>query len=202
MNSRSAPAASFIAEEPEYSQLAARLLSGYIDKEVQGQEHLLLLAVHPHGFRCGADQRPRAGFVEAHARKLNDAIDAARTQRLEYFGLRTLYDRYLLQASDAPPGHGDAAVLLAAHRGGAVGQRAGGAGAVRRTCPRWTTRRARPRCSTPARGTSSSSSRFLLDSPQDLAGIHLRQVQGRGAAVEILRRHRPRLPSRALARAR
>ena len=30
-------AASFIAEEPEYSQLAARLLGNYIDKEVQGQ---------------------------------------------------------------------------------------------------------------------------------------------------------------------
>ena len=30
-------AASFIVEEPEYSQLAARLLSGFIDKEVQGQ---------------------------------------------------------------------------------------------------------------------------------------------------------------------
>ncbi len=29
-------AASFIAEEPEYSKVAARLLAGYIDKEVQG----------------------------------------------------------------------------------------------------------------------------------------------------------------------
>ncbi|RDJ93849.1 hypothetical protein B4Q13_19070 [Lacticaseibacillus rhamnosus] len=33
--------------------------------------------------------------------KLNDAVDAARTQRLEYFGLRTLYDRYLLQIFDS-----------------------------------------------------------------------------------------------------
>src|SRR5690606_20548858 len=30
-------AASFMVEEPEYSQLAARLLAGFIDKEVQGQ---------------------------------------------------------------------------------------------------------------------------------------------------------------------
>src|SRR5690606_38883820 len=36
-------------------------------------------------------------FVESHARKLNDAVDAARTDELEYFGLRTLYDRYLLK---------------------------------------------------------------------------------------------------------
>ncbi|MDB6084940.1 MAG: ribonucleoside-diphosphate reductase subunit alpha, partial [Gammaproteobacteria bacterium] len=36
-------------------------------------------------------------FVEAHARKLNDAIEAERTQRFEYFGIRTLYDRYLLK---------------------------------------------------------------------------------------------------------
>ncbi|MCW5573543.1 MAG: ribonucleoside-diphosphate reductase subunit alpha, partial [Steroidobacteraceae bacterium] len=38
-----------------------------------------------------------AGFVESHARKLNDAIDATRTLEFEYFGLRTLYDRYLLK---------------------------------------------------------------------------------------------------------
>jgi ribonucleoside-diphosphate reductase alpha chain len=36
-------------------------------------------------------------FVENNARKLNDAIDARRTQEFEYFGLKTLYDRYLLK---------------------------------------------------------------------------------------------------------
>jgi ribonucleoside-diphosphate reductase alpha chain len=90
-------AASFMFEEPEYSRLAARLLAGFIDKEVQG------LGVHSfsqsirHGFDVGLINERVLGFVEAHARKLNDAIDSSRTQDFEYFGLRTLYDRYLLK---------------------------------------------------------------------------------------------------------
>ncbi|HTQ36534.1 MAG TPA: ribonucleoside-diphosphate reductase subunit alpha [Steroidobacteraceae bacterium] len=90
-------AASFIAEEPEYSQLAARLLGGYIDKEVQGQGIYSFSQSIRTGFDVGLINERVLGFVEAHARKLNDAVQAAQTQRLEYFGLRTLYDRYLLK---------------------------------------------------------------------------------------------------------
>ncbi len=49
------------------------------------------------GFDVGLINERVLGFVEAHARKLNDAIAAERTQEIEYFGLRTLYDRYLLK---------------------------------------------------------------------------------------------------------
>jgi ribonucleoside-diphosphate reductase alpha chain len=90
-------AASFMAEEPAHSQLAARLLAAFIDKEVQG------LGVHSFsqsirlGFDVGLINERVLEFVEANARKLNDAIDPARTQDFEYFGLRTLYDRYLLK---------------------------------------------------------------------------------------------------------
>ena len=90
-------AAAFTAEEPQYARLAARLLAGYIDKEVQG------LGVHSfsQSIALGAElglinDRVRQA-VETHARKFNDAIDVARTGRFEYFGLRTLYDRYLLR---------------------------------------------------------------------------------------------------------
>ena len=89
--------ASFIFEEPEYSRLAARLLSDFVDKEVQG------LGVHSfsqsirQGFDVGLINERVLAFVEANARKLNAAIEAARTHQLEYFGLRTLYDRYLLR---------------------------------------------------------------------------------------------------------
>jgi ribonucleoside-diphosphate reductase alpha chain len=38
-----------------------------------------------------------AVFVTANARKLNDAIDDSRSELFEYFGLRTVYDRYLLR---------------------------------------------------------------------------------------------------------
>ncbi len=38
-----------------------------------------------------------AEFVQTHARKLNHAIDDTLSDRFEYFGLRTVYDRYLLR---------------------------------------------------------------------------------------------------------
>src|SRR5580692_426253 len=72
-------AASFIFEEPEYSRLAARLLSAFVDKEVQG------LGVHSFsqsirlGFDVGLINERVLAFVEANARKLNAAIDATRT---------------------------------------------------------------------------------------------------------------------------
>jgi ribonucleoside-diphosphate reductase alpha chain len=90
-------AASFMAEEPEYSRLAARLLAAFIDKEVQGQGvHSFSQSIRL-GFDVGIVNERVLGFVEAHARKLNDAVEARRTQAFEYFGLRTLYDRYLLR---------------------------------------------------------------------------------------------------------
>jgi len=90
-------AASFMAEEPEYSLLASRLLGAYIDKEVQGQGVYSFSQSIRMGYDVGLINERVLAFVEAHARKLNDALDNARTQRLEYFGLRTLYDRYLLK---------------------------------------------------------------------------------------------------------
>jgi len=90
-------AASFIAEEPEYSKLAARLLAGFIDKEAQGLGVYSFSQSIRLGFDAGLINERVVAFVESHARKLNDAIDARRTDELEYFGLRTLYDRYLLK---------------------------------------------------------------------------------------------------------
>jgi ribonucleoside-diphosphate reductase alpha chain len=90
-------AAAFTAEEPQYARLAARLLSGYIDKEVTG------VGIHSFsqsvalGHDLGLINDRVRETVETHARKLNDALDPTRTQRFEYFGLRTLYDRYLLR---------------------------------------------------------------------------------------------------------
>ena len=36
-------------------------------------------------------------FVKDNARKLDDAIDPAGGAQFEYFGIRTVYDRYLLR---------------------------------------------------------------------------------------------------------
>jgi len=90
-------AASFIAEEPEYSRVAARLLTGYIDKEVHGFGIYSFSQSIRAGFDAGLINDRVLAFVEAHARKLNDAIDPRYDLRFEYFGLRTLYDRYLLK---------------------------------------------------------------------------------------------------------
>lgn len=90
-------AASFMVEEPEYSKLGARLLSAFIDKEVQGLGVYSFSQSIRLGFDTGLINERVLGFVEAHARKLNDSLDATRTDALEYFGLRTLYDRYLLK---------------------------------------------------------------------------------------------------------
>jgi ribonucleoside-diphosphate reductase alpha chain len=90
-------AASLIAEEPEYSKLAARLLDGFIIKEVANQDiHSFSQAVAT-GKQHGLVSKDLAAFVSANARKLNDAIDNSRSELFEYFGLRTVYDRYLLR---------------------------------------------------------------------------------------------------------
>ena len=90
-------AAAFTADEPQYARLAARLLSGYIDKEVAGQGVHSFSQSIAQGHALGLISDRVRGVVEIHARKFNDAIDIARTRHFEYFGLRTLYDRYLLK---------------------------------------------------------------------------------------------------------
>ncbi len=90
-------AASLMAEEPQYSKLAARLLLGTIIKEVGGQNlHSFSQSVE-HGYAQGVVSPATAEFVRVHMRKLNYAIDDTLSDRFEYFGLRTVYDRYLLR---------------------------------------------------------------------------------------------------------
>ncbi len=90
-------AAMLIAEEPAYSLLAARLLATYIDKEVESQEIHSFSQSVAAGYRAGLISEDLAAFVLANSRKLNDAIDPSRNDRFEYFGLRTVYERYLLR---------------------------------------------------------------------------------------------------------
>jgi ribonucleoside-diphosphate reductase alpha chain len=90
-------AAALTAEEPEYGQLAARLLGAYIEKEVSGQEIQSFSQSIARGAELGILNDRLRDFVAANARKLNDAIDPLAYRRFEYFGLRTVYDRYLLR---------------------------------------------------------------------------------------------------------
>lgn len=90
-------AAMLIAEEPQYSRLAARLLSTYIDEEVAKQgvssfkDSITLCA------QKGLVQPEAAKFVKAHQDLLEEALVPQRSGLFEYFGLRTVYDRYLLR---------------------------------------------------------------------------------------------------------
>ncbi len=90
-------AASLIFEEPEYSRLAARLLNQYIEKEVGNQEIHSFSQSIAYGVKEGLIAPRVINFVSDNSRKLNDAIDQSRNDLFEFFGLRTLYDRYLLK---------------------------------------------------------------------------------------------------------
>jgi ribonucleoside-diphosphate reductase alpha chain len=90
-------AAGMTSEEPQYSRLAARLLAGYIDKEVRGQGIASFSQAIGLGHAEGLISDETAIFVKDNARKLDDAIDSSADLRFEYFGLRTVYDRYLLR---------------------------------------------------------------------------------------------------------
>ncbi len=90
-------AASLIAEEPQYSRLAARLLLSTMLKEVAGQNLYSFSQSVELGASEGVVSAGVLEFVRTHARKLNHAIQDEDSDRFEYFGLRTVYDRYLLR---------------------------------------------------------------------------------------------------------
>jgi ribonucleoside-diphosphate reductase alpha chain len=86
-----------IGEEPEYSRLAARLLAIYMDEEVRSQKIQSFADSVTIGFQSGLVGESTYKFVEKNKAALSAAIEPFRTDRFEYFGLRTVYDRYLLK---------------------------------------------------------------------------------------------------------
>ena len=94
-------AAGLIVEEPNYSKLAARMLATYIDKEVRNQNIPWFSESIEAGHRLGLIGDDTVEFVRAHSPTLNAAIDSGRDRNFEFFGLRTVYDRYLLRHPDS-----------------------------------------------------------------------------------------------------
>ena len=92
-----AEAAALVATEPAYSKVAARLLGLTIAEEAAAEGVRTfsesVAATHAQGLLADAP----AAFVARHAAELDAMIDENADERLEYFGLRTLYDRYLLR---------------------------------------------------------------------------------------------------------
>ncbi|MEE2768364.1 MAG: ribonucleoside-diphosphate reductase subunit alpha [Actinomycetota bacterium] len=90
-------AAAFIVEEPNYSRLAGRLLSTVIDKEVRNQGIQAFSQSIAAGHDLGLINDQVATFVAKNARKFDDTINRDNDHLFEFFGLRTVYDRYLLR---------------------------------------------------------------------------------------------------------
>ncbi len=86
-----------IGEEPQYSLLAARLLATYIDEEVHTLEINTFAESIAYGAEFGLLNKDIVKFATQHAAQLQAAIKPERSQNFEYFGLRTVYDRYLLK---------------------------------------------------------------------------------------------------------
>ncbi len=86
-----------IGEEPAYSKLAARLLARYIDEEVANQNIRSFSDSVKKGFQAGLISKEKYDFIRENKEALNIIIDPTRTRKFEYFGLRTVYDRYLLK---------------------------------------------------------------------------------------------------------
>ncbi len=86
-----------IAEDPNYSQLASRLMSRYIDEEIHNQNIRNFFESIKMGWKNGLISKNSYRFVKEHKEALNIIIEKSRSRKLEYFGIRTLYDRYLLK---------------------------------------------------------------------------------------------------------
>ncbi|WP_371535387.1 ribonucleoside-diphosphate reductase subunit alpha [Streptomyces sp. NBC_01023] len=90
-------AAGLISEDPAYSRLAARLLTRTIADEAAGQGAVSFSSSVATGHREGLIADRTADFVRLHAERLDATIDTGADDRFGYFGLRTLYSRYLLR---------------------------------------------------------------------------------------------------------
>jgi len=90
-------AADLIGEEPQYSRLAARLLAGLIADEVAGQGITTFSSGIRYNHELGLVSDATARFVAAHAAELDVLVDMSADRRFEFFGMRTVHDRYLLR---------------------------------------------------------------------------------------------------------
>ncbi|GHB41702.1 ribonucleoside-diphosphate reductase [Streptomyces viridiviolaceus] len=90
-------AAGLISEDPAYSRLAARLLTIGIRAEAASQGVTSFTESVATGHREGLIADRTAAFVRLHADRLDALIDPDADDRFGYFGLRTLYSRYLLR---------------------------------------------------------------------------------------------------------
>ena len=90
-------AVNFIIEDPNYSKVAARLLSNFLHKEVENHEVYSFSQSIQLGLEQGLISDQTFSFVMDNKRKLNGAIKRENDFLFEYYGIKTIYDRYLLK---------------------------------------------------------------------------------------------------------
>ena len=90
-------AAMSMDDQPEYSKVAARFLSEKIIREMRQLNIHSFSDSIKYGFSVELIGKTTFDFVMKHQKVLNDAIQKSRSGLYEYFGLKTVYDRYLLK---------------------------------------------------------------------------------------------------------
>ncbi|GAA2902141.1 ribonucleoside-diphosphate reductase subunit alpha [Nonomuraea rubra] len=90
-------AAARVIADPANSRVAARLLAEEIAEEAAGHGVRSFSESIAATHAAGLIQDALAAFVAAHAAELDALISDEADDRFEYFGLRTVYDRYLLR---------------------------------------------------------------------------------------------------------
>ncbi|MEW1841126.1 ribonucleoside-diphosphate reductase subunit alpha [Nonomuraea angiospora] len=90
-------AAARVIADPANSRVAARLLAEEIADEAAAHGVRTFSESIAATHAAGLIQDGLAEFVAAHAAELDALVHAEADDRFEYFGLRTVYDRYLLR---------------------------------------------------------------------------------------------------------
>jgi ribonucleoside-diphosphate reductase alpha chain len=84
-------------EEPAYSKIAVRFLLEKISIELDQENIKSFYDSFKATCRHGITSSKILEFVESNKEFLNDVVDNNRSLQFEYFGLRTVYDRYLIK---------------------------------------------------------------------------------------------------------
>ncbi|WP_106400200.1 ribonucleoside-diphosphate reductase subunit alpha [Actinocorallia populi] len=90
-------AAAKVGVDPAQSRVAAGLLAELIRDEAAGEGAVSFSGSIARAHAEGLLNDTTAAFVAAHAAELDALVDDGADDRFEYFGLRTVYDRYLLR---------------------------------------------------------------------------------------------------------
>lgn len=90
-------AAGLMFEEPQYSKLAARLLAAYIEEEVANLGVRSFEASIALGHELGLVNDRLHRFVREYGGAFDAMIEQERDREFEFFGLKTVHDRYLLK---------------------------------------------------------------------------------------------------------